>query len=178
MTFLVISVEVSCFPFKFQFTPQHWCPCSPHYSLYFPMELTRRICLTIRSFLNYWSFPLFSWPLHLTQGWYCKEKLEASHSRSWTNISSWYLLLTKGKQKNCSSFRKTNLKQSLLTFLHPFFIFIDAEFVSHSRRVCKYFQKRSLNLYTLISVYIFSILFFTCYLRCWQGEFILKPRTS
>ena len=120
MAFLVISVEVSCFPFKFQFTPQHWCSCTPHYSLYFPMELTRRICLTIRSFLNYRSFPLFSWPLHLTQGWYCKEKLEASHSYSWTNISSWYLLLTKGKQKNCSAFRKTNLKQSLLTFLHPF----------------------------------------------------------
>ena len=148
MTFLVISVEVSCFPFKFQFTPQHLCSYSPHYSLYFPMELTRRICLTIRSFLNYWSFPLFSWPLHLTEGWYCKEKLEASHSYSWTNISS------------------------------SVFIFIDAEFVSHSRRVCKYFQKRSLNLYTLISVYIFSILFFTCYLRCWRGEFILKPRTS
>ena len=36
MAFLVISVEVSCFPFKFQFTPQHLCSYSPHYSLYFP----------------------------------------------------------------------------------------------------------------------------------------------
>ena len=28
----------------------------------FPRMLTRRICLTIRSFFHTWSFPLFSWP--------------------------------------------------------------------------------------------------------------------
>ena len=45
------------------------------------MILTRRICLTIRNFLNWWSFPLFLWPLHLIHGWYCEEKLEANHSQ-------------------------------------------------------------------------------------------------
>ena len=28
----------------------------------FPKVLTRRICLTIKSFFSWWSFPLFSWP--------------------------------------------------------------------------------------------------------------------
>ena len=52
----------------------------------FPMVLKRRICVTIRTSLNWWSSSLFSWPLHLIQGWYCKEKLEASQFsvlRSW-----------------------------------------------------------------------------------------------
>ena len=48
------------------------------FSLYF---LTRRICFTIRSFSNWWSFPLFSWPLHLIWGWCCKEKSEVNHSK-------------------------------------------------------------------------------------------------
>ena len=42
--------------------------------------LTRRICLTIKSFIGWWSFPLFSWPQCAIQGWYCKEKLDAGHS--------------------------------------------------------------------------------------------------
>ena len=46
----------------------------------FPMVLKGRICLTIRDFLSWWFFPLFSWPFQLIQGWYCNEKLEASHS--------------------------------------------------------------------------------------------------
>ena len=46
----------------------------------FPVVMTRRICLTIRSFLNWDSFTLFSWPKHFIQGWYCKEKLGARHS--------------------------------------------------------------------------------------------------
>ena len=34
-----------------------------HTVLYtFPMVLTKRICLTIKSFFSWWSFPLFSWP--------------------------------------------------------------------------------------------------------------------
>ena len=40
--------------------------------------LTRRICIKIKSFFNWWSFPLFSWPLCLIQGRYCKEKLAIS----------------------------------------------------------------------------------------------------
>ena len=52
-----------------------------HYTVLFTflMLLTRRICLAIRSFLNWWSFPLFSSPIHLIQGWHCMEKLEAKH---------------------------------------------------------------------------------------------------
>ena len=43
----------------------------------FPKALTRRIVLTIKSIFSWWSFPLFSWPLYVIQGWYCKEKLDA-----------------------------------------------------------------------------------------------------
>ena len=46
----------------------------------FPKMLTRRICLTIKSFFTWWSFPLFSWPYCLIQGWYCEENLDSSHS--------------------------------------------------------------------------------------------------
>ena len=47
-----------------------------HTFLYiFLLMLRRRICLTIWSFLNWWSFPVLSWPLHLIQGWYWTEKL-------------------------------------------------------------------------------------------------------
>ena len=42
--------------------------------------LTRRICLTINNFFGCSQFPLFSWPYCMIQGWYCKEKLDASHS--------------------------------------------------------------------------------------------------
>ena len=43
----------------------------------FPEVLTRRICLKIKSFISWWSFPWFSWPRCVIQGWYCKEKLKA-----------------------------------------------------------------------------------------------------
>ena len=46
----------------------------------FPMVLRRRICLTIRGFLNWWSFPLFSWTLYLIQGRHRKEKWDTRHS--------------------------------------------------------------------------------------------------
>ena len=41
---------------------------------------TRRICLTINSFFNWWSIPQFSWPLCLIQGWHCNEKKDAGQS--------------------------------------------------------------------------------------------------
>ena len=66
----------------------------------FPVVMTRRICLTIRSFLNWDSFTLFSWSLHFIQGWYCKEKLEARYSYAlkgelqlWTSVF-WTSVLT------------------------------------------------------------------------------------
>ena len=46
----------------------------------FPKVLMRRICFKIQSFSGWWSFPLFSWPWCVIQGWYCEEKLDASHS--------------------------------------------------------------------------------------------------
>ena len=49
-------------------------------SLHFLWQWQGEFCLTIRSFLNLWLFLFFSQPLHLIQGWYFKEKLEASHS--------------------------------------------------------------------------------------------------
>ena len=62
-----------------------------HTVLYtYPKVLTRRICLTIKSFLCWWSFPLFSWHWRVIQGWYCKEKLDASHSQgSMVNLMGW-----------------------------------------------------------------------------------------
>ena len=47
----------------------------------FPYVLARRICLTIKRFFSWLSFPLFSWPQCVTQGWYWIEKLDASHSQ-------------------------------------------------------------------------------------------------
>ena len=37
----------------------------------FPMMLTGRICLTIKSLFSWWSFPLFSWCRRVIQGWSC-----------------------------------------------------------------------------------------------------------
>ena len=53
--------------------------------------LTRRICLTIKSFFTWWSFPLFSWPYCLIQGWYCEENLDSSHSHLY--LSDKFLLI-------------------------------------------------------------------------------------
>ena len=63
-------------------------PLHPNFSMYilhtvlytFPKVLTRRIWLTIRSFLGWWSFHLFLWIYCLIQGLYCEEKLDANHS--------------------------------------------------------------------------------------------------
>ena len=46
----------------------------------FPKVLTRRICLTIKSFFSWWSFVLFTWPKCVILGWYCKEKSHVGHS--------------------------------------------------------------------------------------------------
>ena len=48
-----------------------------------PEVLTRRICITkniIMSFFSWWSFHLISWPECLSQGWWFREELHASHS--------------------------------------------------------------------------------------------------
>ena len=50
-------------------------------SVHFPNVLARWICSTTKRFFSWLSFPLFSWALYLIQGWYWKEKLDASHSQ-------------------------------------------------------------------------------------------------
>ena len=55
----------------------------------FPKKLIRRICLTIKSCFNRWSSSLFSSLSCLFQGWYCKEKLDASHSKEPKGLRSW-----------------------------------------------------------------------------------------
>ena len=37
--------------------------------------------LGLKNFFSWWSFHLFSWPWYVIQGWYCKEKLNARHSK-------------------------------------------------------------------------------------------------
>ena len=54
-----------------------------------PMELTRRIYLTVKNFLNWWSFPLFLWLTLLIQWWYCKEKWNADHFSSFILFAGW-----------------------------------------------------------------------------------------
>ena len=56
-----------------------------------PYVLTRRICLTIKSFFSKWSLSLFSW-LCVIQRRYCKEKLDDNHSlesKGLTLFSKW-----------------------------------------------------------------------------------------
>ena len=46
----------------------------------FPKVLIRRICLTIKSFFSWWSFPFFLvTPSCLIQGWYCNQRFVASN---------------------------------------------------------------------------------------------------
>ena len=47
----------------------------------FSKVLTRRICQTIKSFLSWWSFLLFSSPSCVIHGWYCKENLDDGQSK-------------------------------------------------------------------------------------------------
>ena len=62
-------------------------PLHPNFTLHilhtvlytFPNVLTRRICLTIKSFFSWWSFSLFSWPSCLIQRVNCREKWDVSH---------------------------------------------------------------------------------------------------
>ena len=53
-----------------------------HTVLYtFLKVLIRRICLAIKSFFGWRSFPLFSWPECVILGCYCEGKLDADHSK-------------------------------------------------------------------------------------------------
>ena len=99
-----------------------------------PKVLTKRICLTINSFFNWWSFLPFSWPQHLIQWWYCKEKLDTSHyygSKSYKTsvrdfnwlefpntdllLGLFHVLVTWSFPSNSASFLKIDFSQWLST---------------------------------------------------------------
>ena len=52
------------------FLPWHQFASSPYFPHTFLIVLTRRICLTIKRFLSWWLFPLFSWAQYVFQVWY------------------------------------------------------------------------------------------------------------
>ena len=66
------------------------------FSILFPFNFlggwVRIICLiTSKSFFSWWSSPLLSWPFCVIQGWNCKEKLDADHSKG---VKEWRQLNT------------------------------------------------------------------------------------
>ena len=63
------------------YTPTSVCISSIVFYIHLLMCLQGdQICLKIKKFFSWLSFPLFSWPYCLIQGWYWKEKLDASYS--------------------------------------------------------------------------------------------------
>ena len=62
-----------------------------HTVLYtFPKVLKKTICLWIKSFFSWWSFPLFLCPYYVIQGWYCKENKKIQGSTSVSEQLSTY----------------------------------------------------------------------------------------
>ena len=79
-----ITLEISRFKTENPFIVNPWHLSVSIHILHtvlqtFPWVLTRRICLTIKSFFWWWSFPVFLCPSCAIRGWYCKEKLDAGH---------------------------------------------------------------------------------------------------
>ena len=77
--------------------------------------LTRRICLTVKSFFCCWPFSLFSWPQYVIYRWYCKEKLDASQSLEGKRL---ILILLGGEGSWEWSFfqQRTKLQTSTLSY--------------------------------------------------------------
>ena len=65
-----LSMVFTCFYMLLLLYPCHFHHLHPNINMHilhtvlytFPKVLTRRICLTIKSFFSWWSFPLFLWP--------------------------------------------------------------------------------------------------------------------
>ena len=130
----------------------------------FPKALPWRICLTIKGFFRWWLNPLFLWPSCVIQGWYCKEKLDASHSFGVKRLSDLpcfpsstekahliynYMLFPKGETFSEHVSAKS---YSLFTNISSFHIF-------------------SNPLHPNINVHILQ-LFSRHFLRCQHGEFV------
>ena len=56
------------------------CIVSILFTMHFLRCLQGEFVLTVKDFFTCWSMPLFLWPKYVIQRWYCKEKLDASHS--------------------------------------------------------------------------------------------------
>ena len=69
-----------CWLFLTLYTIRLVCLFSILFFYTFFKVITRMICLTNKSTLSWWSFPLFFWPQCVIQGWCCEEKLHANHS--------------------------------------------------------------------------------------------------
>ena len=92
-------------------------------SLYISWSADKENLFKIKSFINWWSFPWFSWSKCLIQGWYCKEKLEAGQSKGLKGYSFFFLNQTlischhsiiKGSPM--VSLKKLSLEPCLVTF--------------------------------------------------------------
>ena len=70
-------ISWSNIPMQTKFSLLKW-PIPDLIFFYTSLVLTRRICLTIKSFFSKGSFPLFSWTSGLIQEWYCQKKLEGT----------------------------------------------------------------------------------------------------
>ena len=85
---ICISFNIILVKFKFylhsllsSLYTQTFITYSLYCTTYKSMVLTRGICLIIKSFFGWYSLSLFSWPWFVMQEWYCKEKLDAGHSK-------------------------------------------------------------------------------------------------
>ena len=79
---------------------------SPHCFHTYPMELTKRICSTIKGFFSWWLFPLLSWP------WICDSGVTAlGEIRCWSLFGvkgSSTLLFLVNKQSLCIPYDPVN----------------------------------------------------------------------
>ena len=61
----------------------------------YPTVLTKRICLTIKNFSGWWSFPVFLWPYCVIEGRFHRENLVASlYSRDCNYGSKCFTVIT------------------------------------------------------------------------------------
>ena len=74
------ELTIRSWSYRVQYLPRYTIHILLMVLLTFLKVMTRRNCWTIRSFLNWWSFPLFSLSFFVIWGLYGKEKLVAGRS--------------------------------------------------------------------------------------------------
>ena len=71
----------NCTTHLFQpFIGKHQYSYSPYCTLYKYYGADKENLSNNQEFFSWWLFPLFSWENCVIQWWYCKEKIDASHS--------------------------------------------------------------------------------------------------